>query len=147
MLAKDIFFATNHFRVLNAQVLASNGANGILFVSKILPQPFLRFLRSLKLKLNERDLETWRILLQNLSAELHLQNLIIRTVFEERLPSWPSWSNSELVPKAIFGSNDGIDIIKRTVDLIWPVNTLTPENSANVPSAHHDQGNTYVVLL
>ncbi|KAI6090708.1 hypothetical protein F4821DRAFT_228870 [Hypoxylon rubiginosum] len=145
--AQVVFFSMNDISI-QFEIHSPNEAPEITYFTNVMSSNALCNLRSLELNIYCPTFENLLRTFQHLShITWNLQYLLIEVMLESPLPSCPDLFYSQLNPRPILANERGIDIVKETVDMIWPIGDLCMPSSAIrlflIKLTNHDAGVNY----
>ncbi|KAI0119636.1 hypothetical protein F4814DRAFT_458824 [Daldinia grandis] len=102
----------------------------IEFFTNLISSHALHNLRSLEIRLYYPDFSQWMQTVQRVKDKLINLQYLFLLVSPSFLPSWPDFPNNDPYPRPTLAEERGIDIVRESVDFVWPVEQIGLPNSA-----------------
>ncbi|KAI2782070.1 hypothetical protein F4815DRAFT_463621 [Daldinia loculata] len=129
--AQSVFFSMNHLAInYDRYTLSELGRDTTKFFTSFISGHLLHNLRSLQIHPYYPDFSQWMQTVRCIKDKLINLQYLFLVVYTSVLPSWPDFPDDNPFPRPTLAEERGIDIVRESVDFVWPVRHIGSPSSA-----------------
>ncbi|KAI1662953.1 hypothetical protein F4813DRAFT_342452 [Daldinia decipiens] len=129
--AQNVFFSMNHITInYDYSIFPEFEKATVEYFTSFISSYALHNLRSLEIHMYYPDFSQWIQTVHYIKDKLINLQYLFLIVSPGFLPSWPEFPDTNPYPRPTLAEERGIDIVRESVDYVWPVRYIGSPSSA-----------------